>query len=142
MPCRSSRRSPRKGRKGPDMRVTSEWLVEALRDKSLPSIDSDELAVRNALDAFIKARAPKSVSPEARIKRLEQFHCEHEFSSHSKGCLESIFCSKCGALHPDWVQTFAHRFGFHDGEEPVGYLVVGSKHYRTRASKPKKWKKK
>jgi len=39
---------------------------------------------------------------EARVARLEQFHCEHEFSKRDKGCLESIFCSKCGALRPGW----------------------------------------
>ena len=70
---------------------------------------------------------------EARIKKLEQFHCEHEFSDHDKGCTGSIFCSKCGALHPDWEMTF----GFADDERPVGYLIVGRNHYRTKASKPK-----
>ena len=74
---------------------------------------------------------------EARIKRLEQFHCEHEFSDRKVGCTASIFCSKCGALHPDWKETFPHIFGFAEGEKPVGNLIVGDKHYRTKASKPK-----
>ena len=120
-----------------------DWLVGALGDKSLSFIDADELAVRNALREFFACQTPIIEHAEAtlelakRIKHLEQFHCEHEFSDKRKGCLESLFCSKCGALHPEWEQTFPHRFGFGPGEKPVGYLIVDGKHYRTKASKPK-----
>ncbi len=73
---------------------------------------------------------------EFRLKRLEQFHCEHEFKNKDRGCLASIFCSECGVLHPDWKQTFPHIFGFGEGEKPVDYIIIGTKHYRTKASKP------
>ena len=85
-----------------------DWLVEALKDKGLSFIDDDELAVRNALREFFACQTPIIEHAEAtlelakRIARLEQFHCEHEFSNRGKGCLESVFCSKCGAVHPDW----------------------------------------
>ena len=88
--------------------LTLAWVVEALRDKSLLLIDSDELTLRNALRDFfagetaIVQQAENILELTRRMKRLEQFHCEHEFSDPKKGCLESIFCSKCGALHPDW----------------------------------------
>lgn len=39
---------------------------------------------------------------EKRIARLEQFHCEHEFSEVKKGCLASLFCAKCDAVNPAW----------------------------------------
>ena len=55
--------------------------------------------LRCAAEAYTESRFR---ALERRIKKLEQFHCEHEFSDTKKGCLESIFCSKCGALHPDW----------------------------------------
>ena len=42
---------------------------------------------------------------ERRLKHLEQFHCDHEFSKPDKGCLESLFCAKCGALHPEWEEV-------------------------------------
>ena len=107
-----------------------DWLVEALR-------------VRNTSRGFFEVSAALVRQAELllrtieRVKKLEQFHCEHEFSDRDKGCTESIFCSKCGALHPDWKETFPHIFGFAEGEKPVGNLIVGDKHYRTKASKPK-----
>ena len=56
-------------------------------------------------DVFKRIKAVEAF--EARIKKLEQFHCEHEFSNHDKGCVKSVFCFKCGALHPDWERTLA-----------------------------------
>ena len=41
-------------------------------------------------------------SLQARFKKLEQAICGHSFKHYDKGCLDSIFCSKCGALHSDW----------------------------------------
>lgn len=87
--------------------------------------------------AEINMVRPRAEELEATVHGLVQFHCEHEFSKPEKGCLESIFCSKCGALHPDWKRTFHHQFGFADGEVPVGCLIIDGVHYRTKASKPK-----
>ena len=121
--------------------MNRDWLVEALRDKSFTEIDREELSVRNAfrgfLDPFMTGRDNDFRLLLERVERLEQYHCEHEFSDHGVGCTASIFCSKCGALHPDWERTFPHRFGFAPSEKPVGYLIVDGKHYRTKASKPK-----
>ena len=100
-----------------------------------------QCAVGELCDKKVFSRLAALEKLAARVKKLEQYHCEHEFSNTAKGCLESIFCSKCGALHPDWVQTFQHLFGFADGEKPVGYLITNGKHYRTVASKPKDQKK-
>ena len=62
---------------------------------------------------------------ETRIKCLEQFHCDHEFSSHSKGCLESLLCSKCDALHPDWMAITPSILG----NVSKGAICVKSKWY-------------
>ena len=59
-------------------------------------------ALEEILDSGLASRLGAVEAFEARIKTLEQYHCEHEFSKREKGCLESIFCSKCGVLHPDW----------------------------------------
>ena len=126
------------------MRLTLEWLVEALRDKSRPEIGTDELSLRATLYDFIDRRLLVSadLAPlETGIKRLERFHCEHEFKDTKKGCLESIFCSKCGALHPDWEEWFYPYFCPEDGP-PLNSIYIGGKHYRTKAGKPKKGKKK
>ena len=85
-----------------------DWLIEALGDKPFPSIDADELKVRNAVRVFVRSmlvfRALREVDRTLaeRIERIEQYHCEHEFSDERNGCFDSLFCSKCGALHPDW----------------------------------------
>ena len=60
-------------------------------------------AIAEIVDSGLYGRMREVELLEARIERLEQYHCEHEFSKREKGCMESIFCSKCGALHPDWV---------------------------------------
>jgi len=78
---------------------------------------------------------------EARIKRLEQFHCEHEFSKRDKGCLESIFCAKCGALHPDWRKLGKRTYFFSADDEPAERLYIDGVEYCTKAVRPKKGKK-
>jgi len=136
------------------MRLTLKWVNAALR-KPYPTMvqihwpfTGDESDFRDALHGFVARTEEVELLRDAvvalarRIKKLEQFHCEHEFSDYDKGCTEPIFCSKCGALHPDWERTFAHSFGFADGEEPVGCLIIDNVCYRTKASKPKKGKKK
>jgi hypothetical protein len=122
--------------------MTLEWLVEALKDKSLPFIDDDELRFRNAIRDFFAGETAIIQQVEniaeitRRLKRLEQFHCEHEFANKKKGCLESIFCSKCGALHPDWKE-WSWPFST---KAPLNSIYVGGKHYRTKASKLKEEK--
>ena len=77
---------------------------------------------------------------EARIKRLEQFHCEHEFSKRDKGCLESIFCAKCGALHPDWCELSEYSYS-HLFMGAAECLRIDGIYYCTKAAKLKKGKK-
>ena len=81
-------------------------------------------------EVFQRIRAVEAF--ESRIKRLEQFHCEHEFSNHNKGCVKSVFCFKCGVLHPDW--EWWGGMALPDREDGIW---VGSKCYV-----PKKGKKK
>ena len=85
------------------------WAGEAVFDSDdMPSalrrfVDWVALQHRDeAIEQAAKAAAIERGKLEKRIARLEQFHCEHEFSDHNKGCTQSILCSKCGALHPDW----------------------------------------
>ena len=127
------------------MRSWQEWLIEALKDKSLPYIDGDELAMRSAVRTFVDLHLRGRDSDyrlfSERIARLEQFHCEHEFSSHDKGCLASIFCSKCGALHPDWERDYAcdsspgRMYVF---KCPENMAVVDGRAYRKKKKKGKK----
>ena len=42
---------------------------------------------------------------ETRLKAVEQKVCDHVFAARLKGCLESIFCSRCGVLSPDWEKA-------------------------------------
>ena len=72
-----------------------------------------------------------------RVKKLEQYHCEHEFNNREKGCLESIFCSKCGALHPDW--EWWGGMALPDREDCIW---VGNKCYVPKRKKKGKGKKK
>jgi hypothetical protein len=98
-----------------------------------------EMAVtEERLNDALKDYAPRRVFAqlERRVEKLEQYHCEHEFRDEKKGCLESIFCSKCGALHPDWEEWFFPYF-CHEGGPPASSIYIGDKHYRTKASKPK-----
>ena len=63
----------------------------------------EEIEISTLLHSAVEAHTTiRFRALERRIKKLEQFHCEHEFSDRDKGCTKPIFCSKCGALHPDW----------------------------------------
>ena len=59
---------------------------------------------------------------DSRVKRLEQFHCDHAFCDRQKGCTASIFCSKCGALNPKWeiVPRDAMELTY-EGQTSLGY---------------------
>ena len=78
-------------------------------------------AIAEIVESGLYGRMRAVEALEERIKRLEQFHCDHEFSKHEKGCLESMFCSKCGALSPDWVAGIPGAWYF---ERPDGGIRV------------------
>ena len=102
--------------------------------------------------AFSKAHQSKSDGPyrharpvavhdnwEARIARLEQFHCDHEFGNREKGCLDGIFCSKCGVLHPDWEpcdhfawSSEAISYINEDGSKYEPELTIDGQDYRRK----------
>jgi len=60
-----------------------------------------------------------SSSEKYRLKKLEnemkklkkdlkpyfQSQCEHVFQDIDNGCMESLFCTKCGMQNPDWVEV-------------------------------------
>lgn len=132
------------------MPLTLAWVLEALR-YSYPKVGavffpptSKQKELRAALREFVDPVVTVAMGPldnrvaglEKSVKRFEQFHCEHEFKNVSEGCLESIFCSVCGALHPDWERTYPHVFGYADGDEPVRLVIVDDKHFCTKARKP------
>ena len=58
---------------------------------------------------------------ETRLKAVEQKVCDHTFCDRLKGCMESIFCSKCGALSPDWQRAPAKRYD-DNGDVLDGYI--------------------
>lgn len=90
------------------MKLTLEWLIFALKlgrfyTGPLNREREDGMKLQAVLRSFIiKTHANSVAELEARIAKLEQFHCEHEFSNPDKGCLDSLFCAKCGVLSPDW----------------------------------------
>jgi hypothetical protein len=68
-----------------------------------------------------KAKHPDYGALETRLKAVEQKVCDHTFCDRQKGCMESIFCSKCGALDPAWQKAPAKRYD-EDGEVRDGYI--------------------
>ena len=56
------------------------------------------------------AKHPDYEALETRLKAVEQKVCDHEFCDRQKGCMDSIFCSKCGALSPDWEKAPSERY--------------------------------
>lgn len=83
-------------------------------------------AIAEIIDSGLYGRVRVVEALEERIKRLEQFHCDHEFSEHKIGCTASIFCSKCGALHPDWVAGTPGAYYF---VLPDDFLYIGGCYY-------------
>ncbi len=89
-----------------------------------------------------KAKAAKHVVPpdlEKRLKLVEQAVCEHAFCDAKTGCLDTIFCGKCGALHPDWEQcsyfAWNDNKGYYmneDGSKYVPELTIKDQDYRRK----------
>ena len=94
-----------------------------------------QCAVGELCDKKVFSRLDALEKLEARVKKLEQHHCEHEFSNTAKGCLESIFCSKCGALHSDWK---AGTPGCYYLKLPDGAVHIDGCYYWPKEKKGKK----
>ena len=56
------------------------------------------------------AKHPDYEALETRLRAVEQKVCDHAFCDRQKGCMDSIFCSKCGALSPDWEKAPSERY--------------------------------
>ena len=105
----------------------NEWLEKTLHGEgSLVWQRNLRAALRTFLSCQSYLAQAKNVAVlEERVERLEQYHCEHEFSKKSKGCLESIFCSKCGALSPKWEAVPHTAMCYPDGDLNRGYAIYG-----------------
>ena len=63
-----------------------------------------------AIPTSPKAKHPDYNALKRRLKAVEQKVCDHTFCDRQKGCMESIFCSKCGALSPEWEKAPPKRW--------------------------------
>ena len=68
-----------------------------------------------------RAKHPDYKALEARLKAVEQRTCDHTFCDRQKGCTESIFCSRCGALSPDWEKA-PTKYYDDNGDVRDGYV--------------------
>ena len=140
------------------MRLTFAWVLRTLEkrpEKRLAkcwgsdtypfTIQQDEF--RAALHSFLNPIITTAILPlvdrivdlEKSVKRLQQFHCDHKFACESEGCLESIFCSLCGALSPDWEECSSYAWSDdnrcyinEDGSRYAPALTIKDQDYRKK----------
>ena len=86
----------------------AEWHEVEQKPKKRGVFDSYFLPL--LLPKVPHAKHPDYKVLEARLKAVEQKVCDHVFAARLKGCLESIFCSRCGVLSPDWEKASSKRY--------------------------------
>ena len=91
-----------------------EWHEVEEKPKRRGLFDYTYILGLSFLPKLPRAKHPDYKALEMRLKTVEQKVCDHLWAAPLKGCLESIFCSKCGALSPIWEKALPKPYDDED----------------------------